>query len=28
VLQQRAALVAALHEGTLPFTIQPQGEAP
>ncbi len=26
--QQRAALVAALHEGTLPFTIQPQGEAP
>ena len=27
VLQQRAALVAALHEGTVPFTIQPQGEA-
>jgi feruloyl-CoA synthase len=25
VLQQRAALVAALHDGTLPFTIQPRG---
>ncbi|HWI81004.1 feruloyl-CoA synthase [Ramlibacter sp.] len=27
VLEQRAALVAALHEGTLPFTIQPRGAA-
>jgi feruloyl-CoA synthase len=25
VLQQRAALVAALHDGNLPFTIQPRG---
>jgi feruloyl-CoA synthase len=25
VLQRRAALVAALHDGTLPFTIQPRG---
>ncbi len=25
VLQERAALVAALHDGTLPFTIQPRG---
>jgi feruloyl-CoA synthase len=28
VLVQRAALVAALHEGSLPFTIQPRGATP
>jgi feruloyl-CoA synthase len=28
VLQQRAALVDALHEGRLPFTIQPRGAMP
>jgi feruloyl-CoA synthase len=28
VLAQRAALVAALHEGRLPFTIQPRGATP
>jgi feruloyl-CoA synthase len=28
VLAERAALVAALHDGTLPFTIQPRGANP